>query len=57
MKILITGAGGRVGTQLARELAQDHELRLLDVAPIDDPHGEVIQGSVADISRRTSISA
>ena len=53
MKILITGAGGRVGTQLA----QDHELRLLDVAPIDDPHGEVIQGSVADISRRTSISA
>jgi len=48
MKILITGGGGRVGTQLAGELAQDHELRLLDVAPIDDPQGEVIEGSVAD---------
>ena len=26
MKILITGAGGRVGTALARDLARDHQL-------------------------------
>ena len=29
--ILITGAGGRVGAMLARDLARDRELRLLDV--------------------------
>lgn len=48
MKILITGAGGRVGTMLARDLARDHELHLLDVVPIADPPGEAIQGSVGD---------
>lgn len=48
MKILITGAAGRVGTALARDLARDHQLRLLDIAPIPDPAGEAIQGSVGD---------
>ena len=48
MKILITGAAGQVGSALYKDLATDHELRLLDIRPIDFPHGEVMQGSVAD---------
>ena len=48
MKILITGAAGRVGTELCKELATSHQLRLLDVHPAKDPAGEFIQGSVAD---------
>lgn len=49
MKILITGAGGRVGRALRKELARDHQLRLLDICAIEHPEGEVIQGSVADL--------
>ena len=48
MKILITGAGGRVGTQVCKDLAADHTLRLLDKNPIENPPGEALQGSVAD---------
>lgn len=49
MKILITGAGGRVGRVLRQELARDHQLRLLDICAIENPEGEAIQGSVADL--------
>jgi len=48
MKILITGAAGRVGTEVCKNLAQGHNLRLLDIRPIQNPKGEVIQGSVAN---------
>jgi len=48
MKVLITGAGGRVGTEVCKDLAQYHELRLLDIRPIQVSKGEVLQGSVAD---------
>jgi UDP-glucose 4-epimerase len=48
LKILVTGAGGRVGTALCNELAKDHQLRLLDIRPIADPKGEFVQGSVED---------
>jgi nucleoside-diphosphate-sugar epimerase len=48
MKVLITGAGGRVGTVVCQELAKDHSLRLLDIRPIEAPVGEFLQGSVAD---------
>ena len=34
--ILITGAGGGVGTLLRRELAGKYELRLSDIRPITD---------------------
>ncbi len=37
MRVLITGAGGTVGRQLVRALEQEHELRLGDVQPLDDP--------------------
>jgi uronate dehydrogenase len=35
MKVLITGAAGRIGTVLRRDLA--HELRLTDAVELDDP--------------------
>lgn len=37
MRVLITGAGGTVGRQMSRGLEGDHELRLGDVQPLDDP--------------------
>ncbi|MBM3241389.1 NAD(P)-dependent oxidoreductase [Candidatus Poribacteria bacterium] len=48
MRILITGAGGRVGTEVCHDLAKYYQLRLLDVRPIPLPRGEVLQGSVSD---------
>jgi nucleoside-diphosphate-sugar epimerase len=48
MRILITGAGGRVGTEVCKDLAKDYQLRLLDIRQIQYPRGEVLQGSVAD---------
>lgn len=48
MKILVTGAAGQVGTKLYHDLAKDHELRLLDVNPIDFPQAETMRGSVTD---------
>ena len=37
MRILITGAGGTVGRPLVRALENEHDLRLGDVQPLDDP--------------------
>ena len=48
MKILVTGAAGRVGTELCRELAYSHTVRGLDVRPAVDPPDEFIEGTVAD---------
>lgn len=48
MRVLITGAGGRVGREVCKELAKDHALRLLNIRPIEVPEGEVLRGSVAD---------
>lgn len=48
MKILVTGAGGNVGTSLCKELAQSHQLRQLDIRTIDTPVGEALEGNVAD---------
>ncbi|HSS56802.1 MAG TPA: NAD-dependent epimerase/dehydratase family protein, partial [Solirubrobacteraceae bacterium] len=36
MKVLITGAAGRIGRVLTAGLT-DHELRLTDIAELDDP--------------------
>lgn len=48
--ILITGAGGRVGTLLRPLLRQNYLLRLIDINAIDDPQeGEqVVHGDLAD---------
>jgi nucleoside-diphosphate-sugar epimerase len=48
MKVLITGAAGKVGRAVCRELAEKHELRLFDLMPVREPAGEMILGSVTD---------
>lgn len=49
MKILITGASGKVGRSLRRELsAAGHSLRLADVRPIENAEGESLFLNVAD---------
>ena len=48
MRVLITGAGGKVARAVRRELAGRHELRLMDVVEVDDPDGEVVVGSIRD---------
>ena len=49
-RLLITGAGGRVGRALRTHLRARCDLRLLDVRPIDDaqPGEEVVVADVAD---------
>jgi UDP-glucose 4-epimerase len=48
-KILVTGAGGTVGTALCNELRKKYFLRVLDVRPIPPaPNCEIMQGSVSD---------
>ena len=51
MRVLITGAAGRIGGYLRPRLARpDRVLRLLDVEPlIAGPAEEVVQASVTDI--------
>lgn len=49
MKILITGAAGRLGKALRHELAAaGHQLRLVDVRPIENPEGENIHLDIAE---------
>ena len=38
MRILITGAGGSLGSGLLEALEGDHELVLSEVFPLDTPH-------------------
>ena len=54
MKVLITGAGGKVATAVRRELAEHgHELRLMDLRAVDEPEGEMVIGS---ITRRADVA-
>src|ERR1041384_926836 len=49
MRVLITGAAGNVGTALRKELsAAGHELRLIDIRPIENPEGESLVMDIAD---------
>ena len=41
MKILITGAGSRLGQAIVAELAPEHVLRLIDEEPVVGTDGEV----------------
>ncbi len=51
MRVLVTGAAGRVGTVVCQEIARVHSLRLLDIRPCALPPAgvEALQGSVADM--------
>lgn len=48
MKVVITGAAGKVGGMVRWALAGRHELRFLDVSPVAEPEGEMLVGSVLD---------
>lgn len=50
MKVLVTGAGGFLGRGLIHPFVGRHELRLMDVAPLEAPGHEVLVGSVADLA-------
>ena len=47
-KALITGAAGRVGRVLTRELEPDHDLLLGDIQPLDDPRFVPLDVTSAD---------
>lgn len=46
MRVVITGAAGRIGTQIVQELSPSHEIRLIDRRPME--HRD---GIIADLSR------
>jgi len=46
MRVVITGAAGRIGTQIVEELSPSHDLSLIDVRPVEGRNS-----IVADISR------
>jgi nucleoside-diphosphate-sugar epimerase len=48
MNVLVTGAAGQVGTELCKELAAHHDVRMLDIRPAKDPPGEFVQGSITE---------
>jgi len=58
VRVLITGAGGRIGGYLRSRLVQPNRLlRLLDVAPlVAGPGEEVVQASVDDLEALTEAS-
>jgi len=49
VNVLITGAAGKAGRAIRAELAGRHEMRLLDIAEIEHPEGEVVKGDVSDL--------
>jgi nucleoside-diphosphate-sugar epimerase len=48
MLVLITGAAGFIAPVVSKDLCRSHKLRLLDIADVKDPKGEVYKGSVTD---------
>jgi len=52
MRVLITGAAGRIGNQVLEELSDSHDLRLIDLRPVRHRHS-----IVADLSRLPSTNA
>jgi NAD+ dependent glucose-6-phosphate dehydrogenase len=52
MRVLITGAAGRIGNQVVEELSGSHDLCLIDLRPVRDRNS-----IVADLSRPPSTNA
>ncbi|HHX38729.1 MAG TPA: NAD(P)-dependent oxidoreductase [Armatimonadetes bacterium] len=48
MKVLITGAAGKVGRMVRRALIGHHAMRFLDVVPVEGTEGEMVVGSILD---------
>ena len=48
MRILVTGAGGFVGRELARDLATRHQVVALDRACVARPGVEIVEGDLTD---------
>lgn len=48
MKLLLVGGSGHVGKLITPYLKQQHELRVLDLAPPSEPDVEFVQGSALD---------
>ncbi|MGH7770580.1 MAG: NAD-dependent epimerase/dehydratase family protein, partial [Candidatus Binatia bacterium] len=51
MRVVITGAAGRIGTQLVEELSPSHDLSLIDVRPVEGRNS-----IVADLSRDPALT-
>jgi NAD+ dependent glucose-6-phosphate dehydrogenase len=47
MRVIITGAAGRIGSQLVEELSRSHELGLIDVRPVNGRKSIIADLSVA----------
>ena len=52
-RLLITGAGGKVGSALRRHLAERYDFRLFDVRRVEDakPGDQIVVGDVADFAQ------
>ena len=48
MQVLLVGGSGRVGSMTMPYLKAEHQLRVLDLVPPDDPTVEFIKGSVTE---------
>ncbi|USZ71176.1 NAD-dependent glucose-6-phosphate dehydrogenase Azf [Natronosalvus halobius] len=53
--VLLTGAGGRVGTAILDDLANDYDWRLLDREPLTGEYAEAHDCVVADIVDETAV--
>jgi NAD+ dependent glucose-6-phosphate dehydrogenase len=51
MRVVITGAAGRIGAQIVEELSPRHELRLIDISPVEGRNS-----IIADLSRYPVLS-